>query len=277
MEILLLKTALLFYLLSTAAFVLSLWSSQTVPLPRALAPNLLLAAFIAHTGSIAARSLTAGYIAVVDAYEALSFFACLTAGVCLLAQVRVTPVAILGTVVSPLCFVVTLGAFVFYTQARGLPANLHSAWLPVHVTLAFLGNAVFGVAFSASLVYLVQERQLKLKGKKGRSFFRRLPSLETLDALNYQVLSWGFALLTLGILSGAVWAEYAWGRLWIWEPRPVLSLFTWVLYALLLYYRTAGWRGRRAATLTIVCFAVLVGSFLGVKLLFPGRHGGEFG
>lgn len=272
MEIPLLQAALLFYLLSTAAFMLPLLSSRVFP--RALAPTLLFAAFVSHVGAIAARSLAAGYIAVIDSYEALSFFACLTAGVCLLAQVR-APVAILGAVVSPLGFVLTLGAFVFYTHARDLPPILHSAWLPVHVTLAFLGNAVFGVAFSASLVYLVQEKQLK--GKKGRLSFRRLPSLETLDNLNYRVLSWGFALLTLGILSGAVWAEYVWGHLWIWEPRSVLSLVTWVLYALLLHYRSAGWRGRRAATLTIVCFAVLVGSFLSVKLLFPGRHGGEFG
>ncbi len=272
MEIPLLKIALLFYLLSTVVFLLPLLSSRV--LPRSLAPSALLVAFVAHAGAIAARSLSAGYIAVIDSYEALSFFACLTTGVCLLAQLR-APVAILGAVVSPLGFVLTLGAFVFYTHARDLPPILHSAWLPVHVTLAFLGNAVFGVAFSASTVYLVQERQLK--GKRGRSFFRRLPSLETLDNLNYRILSWGFALLTLGILSGAVWAEYAWGHFWVWEPRPVLSLLTWVLYALLLHYRTAGWRGRRAAALTIVCFAVLVGSFLSVKLLFPGRHGGEFG
>jgi cytochrome c-type biogenesis protein CcsB len=272
MEIFLLKIALLFYLLSTVAFLLPFLSSRV--LPHRIASSLLLAAFVTHAGSITVRSLAVGYIAVIDSYEALSFFACLTTGVCLLAQIR-APVAILGAVVSPLGVVLTLGAFVFYTQARDLPPTLQSAWLPVHVTLAFLGNAVFGVAFSTSLVYLVQERQLK--EKKGRSFFRRLPSLETLDNLNYRILSWGFALLTLGILSGAVWAEYAWGHFWIWEPRPVLSLFTWVLYALLLHYRTAGWRGRRAATLTIVCFVVLVGSFLSVKLLFPGRHGGEFG
>ncbi|MEW6301727.1 MAG: cytochrome c biogenesis protein CcsA, partial [Thermodesulfobacteriota bacterium] len=73
-----------------------------------------------------------------------------------------------------------------------------------------------------------------------------------------------------------IWAEYAWGQFWIWEPRPVLSLLTWILYALLLHYRSIGWRGRRAATLTIVCFAVLLFSFLSVRVL-PGRHGGEFG
>jgi ABC-type transport system involved in cytochrome c biogenesis permease subunit len=128
--------------------------------------------------------------------------------------------------------------------------------------------------FSASFLYLVQEKQLKTK--KARLLFRRLPSLETLDDLNYRSLSWGFPLLTLGILSGAVWAQYAWGQFWLWEPRLVLSVLTWVLYALLLYYRTAGWQGRRAAALTIICFAVLLVSFLGVRLL-PGRHGGQFG
>ena len=272
MEIVLLKIAVGFYLLSTVAFLWPLVVTRT--LPRALAPTLLLAAFTAHLGSIVARSVSAGYIAVVDFHETLSFFSCLMAGVCLLAQLR-APVAILGAVVSPLCFILTMGAFVVYSQARGLPPTLHSAWLPIHVTLAFLGNAVFGVAFSASLVYLLQERQLK--GKKGHVLFRRLPSLETLDTLNYRVLAWGFALLTLGILTGAVWAEYVWGTVWVWEPRPVLSLVTWVMYALLLHYRMTGWHGRRAAALTIACFVVLVGSFLGVKLLFPGRHGGEFG
>lgn len=272
MELILLQIAIGFYLLSTVAFLLPLVSSRA--LVRSLAPALLLVAFVSHAGAIGARSIAAGYIAVVDSYEAVSLLGCLTAGVCLLAQLR-APVAILGAVISPLCFVLTLGAFVFYTQARNLPPTLHSVWLPIHVTFAFLGNAVFGVAFSASLVYLLQERQIK--EKKGHLLFRRLPSLETLDNLNYRVLSWGFALLTLGILTGAVWAEYVWGTFWLWEPRPVLSLITWVMYALLLHYRTAGWRGRRAAALTIACFIVLVGSFLGVKLLFPGRHGGEFG
>lgn len=271
MEILLLKTALLFYLLSTAAFLLPFLSRRVVP--TWIGPGVLLAAFSCHVGAILGRSLTGGYIAVTNFYEAMSFLACLITGLCLLVQLR-TPVVLLGAVLSPIAFVLTLAAFVFYANVQTLPPSLHSPWLPIHVTLAFLGYAVFGVAFSASLLYLVQEKQLK--AKKSRLLFRRLPSLETLDELNYRSLSWGFPLLTLGILSGAVWAEYAWGQFWLWEPRLVLSVLTWVLYALLLYYRTAGWRGRRAAALTIVCFAVLLISFLGVRLL-PGRHGGHFG
>ena len=272
MEVLLLKISLLFYLLSTVAFLLPLLSMGGRE-QKNFGPGFLLVAFLSHGAAIVTRSLTAGYIAVSNSFEAISFFTCLVAGLCLLVQLR-TALALLGAVVSPLAFLFTLGALLFYTQARDLPPVLQSLWMPVHVTLALLGYAVFGLAFSASLLYLLQERQLKTK--KVLVLFRRLPSLETLDELNYRSLSWGFPLLTLGILSGAVWAEYAWGHFWIWEPRLVLSAITWVLYALLLHYRTVGWRGRRAATLTIVCFAVLLISFLGVRFL-PGRHGGQFG
>lgn len=271
MELILLEAALLLYLLSTGAFLLPFLSRRAVP--RGLGSGLLLLAALCHMGAILTRSLTAGYIAVTNSYEAMSFFAFLTAGLCLLVQLR-TPVTLLGAVVSPIAFLLTFAAFFFYAKVQTLPPSLHSPWLPVHVTLAFLGYAVFGVAFSASLLYLVQEKQLK--AKKAHALFRRLPSLETLDELNYRSLSWGFPLLTLGILSGAVWAEYAWGHFWLWEPRLVLSVLTWILYALLLYYRTAGWQGRRAAALTIVCFALLLVSFLGVRFL-PGRHGGQFG
>src|SRR4030095_5923977 len=227
MELILLKAALLFYLLSTVAFLLPFLSGRA--LPRWLGPGLLLAAFSCHAGGILSRSAAAGYIAVTNFYEAVSLFACLTAGLCLLVQLR-TPVALLGAVVSPIGFILTLGAFVFYTQIRDLPPALRSAWLPVHVTLAILGNAVFGLAFSARLLYLVQERQLK--AKKAHALCRRLPSLETLDELNYRSLSWGFPLLTLGILTGIIWAEHVWGQFWVWEPRLIFSTLTWILYAL---------------------------------------------
>ena len=106
----------------------------------------------------------------------------------------------------------------------------------------------------------------------------KLPSLEKLDRINYRLPGWGFVLLSLAMVTGAIWAANAWGRFWSWEPRESWSLITWVLYAALLESRlTVGWRGRRAATLTIVVFAVLVGSFVGVSLLYPGKHGGSFG
>jgi cytochrome c-type biogenesis protein CcsB len=158
-----------------------------------------------------------------------------------------------------------------------VPEGLRSAWLPIHVTLAFLGYALFVLAAGVSVVYLVYERRLKTKRLLIPSD-ERAPSLEKLDRINYRLLGWGFLMLSLAIITGAIWADASWGHFWSWEPQESWSLVIWLLYAALLESRlTAGWRGRRAAALTIVVFTVLLGSFLGVNLVTPGKHGGNFG
>jgi len=272
MELLLLKVALVAYLVAAGA--LGLYLLVLHPAPRVIGLTILLAAFVAHGAAIAARSAVGGYVAVTTEYEALSFFAWLTVGVYLGVELRYRLPAV-GAVVAPLAFLVTLGAFAFYSGVRDLPPNLRSAWLPVHVVLAFLGNAILALAFCVSLVYLFHERQLKEKRVDRR--MRRLPSLETLDQLNYRALAWGFPLLTLGIVTGALWGKHSWGHFWSWEEREVFSLILWLLYAGLLQARlVAGWRGRRLATVTIIGFAVVLVSFVFGHVLFPGKHGGSF-
>jgi cytochrome c-type biogenesis protein CcsB len=102
---------------------------------------------------------------------------------------------------------------------------------------------------------------------------KRLPPLKVLDDLNYQALKFGFPLLTLGIITGAVWANYAWGRYWDWDPKETWSLITWLLYAALLHQRlTVGWRGRKAAIMAIIGFLAVLFTFLGVNLLLSGLH-----
>lgn len=158
-----------------------------------------------------------------------------------------------------------------------LPDPLRSVWLPIHVTLAILGYAMFVLAASVSIVYLVYESRLKSKRALGPAS-EGAPSLEKLDRINYHLLGWGFAMLSLAIVSGAIWADATWGHFWSWEPVESWSLVIWILYAGLLESRlTVGWRGRRAAALTIVLASVLVGTFVGVNLIFPGKHGGTFG
>src|SRR5262249_23199913 len=134
-----------------------------------------------------------------------------------LAAQRGRSVAALGIVVAPLAFALTLAADLVYEGAHPVPPALHSMWLPIHVVLAILGDAVFAVAFSASLLYLFQER--RLKSHKVRGWMRQLPSLETLDRLNYTCLVWGLILLTLGIVSGIIWAHSAWGVGWTSDPK----------------------------------------------------------
>jgi cytochrome c-type biogenesis protein CcsB len=243
-------------------------------LPRTMLPRLLLAGFVAHGASIAVRSWNAGHMAVTTFGEALSFFGLLLVALFLLVQMR-RPLVALGAVVSPLAFGLALAADAVFRGVRPLPPVLDSAWFPVHVVLSFLGDAVFALAFSASLLYLLQER--RLKAHRGRGVLRFLPSLETLDRVNYGCLVWGLILLTLGIASGIVWAHTAWGGFWSSDPKLVFSLVTWGIYVILLQGRmTAGWRGRWAATLTIAGFAVIVISLVGVNVLALGQHGKAF-
>src|SRR5262249_26596015 len=157
----------------------------------------------------------------------------------LLVQLR-RPLVALGAVVSPLAFGLALASDMIYEGVRPLPPVLDSVWLPVHVVLSVLGDAVFALAFSASLLYLVQEHRLKTR--PGRGMLRHLPSLETLDRVNYACLVWGLLLLTLGIVSGIAWAHTAWGRqLWTSDPKLLFTLLVWGIYVVLLQGRmTAG-------------------------------------
>jgi cytochrome c-type biogenesis protein CcsB len=148
---------------------------------------------------------------------------------------------------------------------------LRSGWLPIHVTSAFLGDAIFALAFCTGVIYLIQERLVK--SRRATALSGRLPSLEILDEINYRALTIGFPLLTIGIVTGAVWAEYAWGAYWNWDPKETWSLITWLLYAALLHQRLAiKWRGKKAAVMAIVGFGAVLFTFLGVNLLLEGRH-----
>ncbi|HCY19828.1 MAG TPA: c-type cytochrome biogenesis protein CcsB, partial [Deltaproteobacteria bacterium] len=144
-------------------------------------------------------------------------------------------------------------------------------WLPIHVSLAFLGNGFFAMTFLLGIMYLIQEHYLKSRKVGGLYFL--LPSLDILDELSYKCLTYGFPLLTIAMITGAIWAEYVWGSYWSWEPRQTWSLITWFLYAALLHGRlTVGWRGRKAAIYSIVSFLILVGSFAMIKIFSWGAH-----
>jgi cytochrome c-type biogenesis protein CcsB len=225
----------------------------------------------------ATGAIQTGNLPVTNFAQSLSFLAWLTALAGLLVIVRFQ-MPVVGAFVAPIVFIV-LGAATLTMRDRRLtvPATLRSIWLPIHVTLAFLGYALFVLAAGVSLVYLVYERRLKAK-RLTLNHAESAPSLEKLDRVNYHLLGWGFLMLTLAIVSGAIWADSTWGYFWSWEPRESWSLAIWLLWAALLESRlTIGWRGRRAAALTIILFSVLVGSFLGVSLVTPGKHGGSFG
>ncbi len=268
MSILLYKVALLMYAVVTLLSMVAVVRNRKND--RSRARLFLLLAFGVHTVTLGVRYFEAGYTPVTNLHESLSFFAWALAGVFMLIDLQMR-MQVMAAVTSTIVTVFMLFGSLMPMQTQDLNPALDSFWLPVHVGLAFLGNAVFTVAFVAAILYLIQERMLK--SKKFSALHYRLPSLETLDRVNYRCLKFGFPLMTMGIISGAVWAESAWGTYWSWDPKESWALITWFLYAALLHGRlTVGWRGRRAAIFAIIGFFFLLFTFLGVNLLLPGLH-----
>ncbi|MEW6660439.1 MAG: c-type cytochrome biogenesis protein CcsB [Thermodesulfobacteriota bacterium] len=149
------------------------------------------------------------------------------------------------------------------SRIKPLMPALKSNWLLIHVVTCFLGYAAFTLGFGVAILYLAQERRSRPS----------LPPRSQLDRLLYQTTIIGFLLLTLGILTGAVWAEQAWGRYWSWDPKETWSLITWLIYATLLHARLVkGWQGRRIAWLGVLGFVAVLFTYLGVSFLLPGLH-----
>jgi cytochrome c-type biogenesis protein CcsB len=168
----------------------------------------------------------------------------------------------------------TLGGFSIPTGIQALLPALQSDWLLYHVVTCFLGYAGFAVGAAVSLMFLVSAGKEDGAGDvKAGGVFSLFPPARLLDQINYQAIMIGFPLLTLGIVTGAVWANYAWGSYWSWDPKETWSLIVWFIYAAFLHARiTRGWVGKRAAILSLVGFAATVFCYLGVNLLLPGLH-----
>ena len=177
-------------------------------------------------------------------------------------------------------FVVPFSAFLMIISST-MPLSpitvnpvFRTLWLPLHVATSFLGDAIFAIACIAGVMYLIQEHQIKTK--RLGAFYTRLPSLNSLDSINYYAISYGFLLLTIGMITGSIVAQGAHGSYWRWDPKEVWSLITWLCYAILLHQRMAiGWRGRRSALMAIGCFFILLFTFVGVNFLMEGYHSFE--
>ena len=162
-----------------------------------------------------------------------------------------------GMVVFPLVFFLT-----FVGATRQEPFVLTSAtaregWLIAHISLIFAGYAALVLSFSASLIYLLQERALKAKRPGG--LFSRLPALQVTDDIGFRSLLFGFPFMTAGLLAGLVIAQARFGTVDFRDPKILFSLLTWAVYLVLLYTRwSAGWRGRRAAYLAAGVFAMAI-------------------
>jgi len=164
-----------------------------------------------------------------------------------------------------------LAVTVLYTEAAQLVPALKSWWLVIHVASAIICGGAFTVAAAISSLYLWRDRA----ERKGRvtGIVASLPDAARLDTLAYRILAFAFPLWTFAVISGAIWAENAWGRYWGWDPKETWAFITWVIYAGYLHARaTAGWRGRRAAYISLVGFVAFLINYFGVNIFVNSLH-----
>jgi ABC-type transport system involved in cytochrome c biogenesis permease subunit len=227
----------------------------------------LYATFGLHTAGLITRwvesyRLNIGHAPLSNFYESLIFYGwCLTLTIILFRKRLSYPLITgLATLVS-LFFMAYASLSPSVTrQIQPLIPALQSNWLHIHVFTCFLAYAAFAISFICGTLSLVRW--------KGMS-----PSPETLEEINYSSIMVGFPLLSAGILTGAVWAHYAWGSYWSWDPKETWSLITWIIYAIVLHARfVRGWRGRRMALLSIVGFMSVIFTYFGVNFILSGLH-----
>jgi cytochrome c-type biogenesis protein CcsB len=238
-----------------------------------VAVGALLAALAAHTLALGGRTVEVDGFPVLSLRDGISILGyCVAVGAAFFATVGRIPQA------APLAgalLVVLLAAAMVADPADKMAVTGRSHWLQLHIFLAFLGDALFAVAGLVSLVYLAKERGLK--GKRGLTTdgqgIHRLPALDVLDRASLSLLQWGFPPMTLGLITGACYAKQIWGTYWSWDPRILISLVIWLSYGLLLHFRmTFGWRGKKAAVLTLVGVVVTLVAFVGIGLAGIGTH-----
>lgn len=224
---------------------------------------LLLASAVLLLAITVQRSLQIRFPAVTNTYESLVFFAAmigLVLGVYRLLARQKTILFILfgGTIVALAMLAIASSPLAPREVVPPIPA-LQSYWLVLHVTLAFIGEAFFVVAFVCSIYYLSSRDEERRK---------------RLDRLTYTTIGIGYPIFTAGaLIFGAIWAENAWGNYWSWDPKETWSLITWFIYAAYLHARvTRGWRGKRAAYLSIAGFLAVIFLYWGVSFILPGLH-----
>jgi cytochrome c-type biogenesis protein CcsB len=257
------------YVLSTVCYVVGLIVNRKVVQNGGYV--LLMGGFLCHLAMIFHGFVKSGSLPVHNFHQVLSLAGCALVAAFFVCRLKLD-LRILGVYVAPLAALIMIVVSLLPSEPVQVNRILNSAWLVVHIIMIFAGEACFALACGVGLLYLMQEHAIKTKSHG--FVYRRLPSLDLLDTAGYACMAVGFALLTMGLLTGFVYARMVWGRFWSWDPKEVWSAITWLLYAALLHGRvTVGWRGRRSAVMAIIGFGVVIFTFLGVNFFLQGHHG----
>lgn len=221
-----------------------------------------------------------GHAPLSNMYESLVFFSWATVVFYLWIEFKFKN-RLIGAFAMPFAFLSMAYASIspeFGKEIKPLVPALQSNWLIAHVITCFIGYAAFAVASGLGIMYLIKYRRAAaIKGKKtqqgSESLVDTLPDLKLIDDITHKTIVFGFLWLSAGIITGAIWANSAWGTYWSWDPKETWSLITWFVYASALHARyVRGWGGKRIAWIAIIGFLSVIFTYYGVNFLLSGLH-----
>lgn len=223
-----------------------------------------------HIVATGIRWVRVGHPPFIGFYEVVSSLALIVVLFYAFIALRSKRLVLLGVVIMPFVFLAT-GAAMLVTKADfAMTATLASWWLAIHISFAKLSYGSFVISAGLAVLYLIRDR---LDPGKYEKLLDLLPDQEALDDLTFRFVAVGFVFLGVMIASGAVWANEAWGRYWGWDPVESWSAISWFVYAVYLHLRlTMGWRGRRAAWMTIGSLVIVLFALIGVPLVYDSVH-----
>lgn len=266
-EVILMWAGVTFYALSSVAFTSALFFKRDVLWSAGL--WLAVMGLVPHLLAIAGRWIRIDRGPFLGFYEVVSSYAIIAVALFVLITLRHRNMVGIGIVLMPLAFIM-LGISMFTSREElALSGPLASWWLDIHVIFAKIGYGAFLMSFAFSMIYLFRH---KAKGLWAEAL-EKMPRQEIIDDLQFRFAGLGFIFYGIMIVSGAIWANEAWGRYWAWDPIETWSLIAWVVYALFLHARlTLGWSGDRLAWLSLIALPVVSFSLMGVPLVFDSIH-----
>ena len=254
------------------AGVLFLWSLKAEPgLTTGGAFGFGVLGLAVHSAGLVTRGIQQHRVPFTNLFESLVFFAWALMAVYLVMDRghRITALGAFASLVASAA--IACGLLLPKDVSESLLPALQNRWSTIHIASCLIGYAGFVLAFGSALGYILQESMLK--AKRINVFQKRLPPLDVMDRFAYKTVALGFPMLTLGVVTGALWAQAAWGSYWHWDPKETWALVTWLVYAAYLHVRIVqGWRGKWANRLLMTGFACVLVTYFGVNFLASGLH-----
>ncbi|MGA1868557.1 MAG: c-type cytochrome biogenesis protein CcsB [bacterium] len=262
------------YLIASLLYIINLIHTQKVI--SISATLCTICGLICHSCALFLRTFSSyqmgfGQPPFANLYSSMVFFSWSTVLIYIIIEYKYHYKSI-GAFVLPIAFLILAGASLLSDEITPLVPALQSNWLLTHVITCFFGYAAFAVGCGISIMYLFKYNY-EINKPSGKGILSIIPSCDILDDLQYKAVAIGFPFLTIGIITGAAWANYAWGTYWSWDPKETWSLITWFVYAAFLHSRfAAGWRGKKTAYLCILGFLFVLMTYFGVSYLLGGLH-----